>query len=267
MIPALIVDDEIETIRGLISHISWKRLGISPVNYATCIGNAKTIFSEFSSKIILCDIEIPDGSGLDFLEWVRARDESARFIILTCHEEFSYAQRAITLSCSDYIIKPIPYEELEDKLSNIIIKFFNKSMTSEYIEIVSKGTGDTLPAANFLDSPSNKGSFTAYKTVEKVREYILRNLQSEIRVESLAHQFYISPDYLSKIFRREEGVSISEYVTAKRMIKAKTLLEQGDLPISRIAYECGIDNFSYFTKIFRKTYGCTPREYRMKTKR
>lgn len=264
MIPALIVDDEIEAIHGLISHISWKKLGISPVNYATCIENAKTIFTQYSSRIILCDIEIPDGSGLDFLEWVRERDESARFIILTCHEEFAYAQRAITLSCTDYIIKPIPYEELESKLSDLISRFFREQGNAENKDMVPRNRGDALSRSDSSDSSSKRISLSAYKTVEKVKEYILNNLQSEIRVETLAHQFYLSPDYLSKIFRCEEGISISEYVTAKRMMKAGKLLEQSDLSISRIAYECGIDNFSYFTKVFRKTYGCTPREYRLR---
>ena len=83
-------------------------------------------------------------------------------------------------------------------------------------------------------------------------------------MEQMARQFCISADYLSKLFKREEGIGIGDYIVDERMFLAAQLLKAGRANVSRIAYECGYDNYSYFTKVFKKKYGMTPREYMQK---
>ena len=74
-------------------------------------------YQEEPADIVLGDIEMPDGSGLDFLEWVEYQNQKTVCMIMTCHEEFDYAWRAVSLRCRAYIVKPLIYEELEQKLS------------------------------------------------------------------------------------------------------------------------------------------------------
>lgn len=96
---------------------------------------------------------------------------------------------------------------------------------------------------------------------EQVKAYIIENLKEELRVETIAKKFYLSSDYLTKIFKKETGVSISDFILEERMFLAKELIQAGQMSISRVSYECGYDNYSYFTKLFKKKYGVTPREY------
>ena len=99
--------------------------------------------------------------------------------------------------------------------------------------------------------------------VEKIKTYVLGHLGEELTRESIAGQVNLSPDYMSKIFKSETGVTLSQYIIDERMEKAVLLMRTTRLNVSQIALEVGCDNFSYFTKLFKKHTGQTPREYRL----
>ena len=72
----------------------------------------------------------------------------------------------------------------------------------------------------------------------------------------------ISPSYLSALFKQEVGKTLTEYVNSKRIERAMQLLETTRLQVQTIAQNCGILDVHYFSKIFKKTTGMTPKEYR-----
>ncbi len=100
-----------------------------------------------------------------------------------------------------------------------------------------------------------------------MKSYITAHLKEDLRMEQMAKRFCISADYLSKLFKREEGIGIGDYIVEERMFLAGELMKAGGASVSRIAYECGYDNYSYFTKVFKKRYGMTPREFMQKEAR
>ena len=109
----------------------------------------------------------------------------------------------------------------------------------------------------------NEGVQSAEKNVEKVKTYIETHFKEELTRESLASEVFMNPDYLSKLFKKNTGSSLMDYVTKVRIERAKELLERTVLTISEIAIETGYSNTAYFTKMFKKyTNGVTPREYR-----
>ena len=71
---------------------------------------------------------------------------------------------------------------------------------------------------------------------------------------------------MSRIFKKEAGISISAYLMQKRVEEAKKMLTQSSLPINTVSIYVGYSNFSYFTKMFRENTGCSPLEYRRKFK-
>ena len=97
--------------------------------------------------------------------------------------------------------------------------------------------------------------------IEDIRHYIGEHLD-EVTRSSISEVFYLSPNYLSKLFRKEMGVSLSEYIQGQRMARAKRLLLQTELSISQIAAETGYPSFAHFSKQFKKFVGMTPGEYR-----
>ena len=74
----------------------------------------------------------------------------------------------------------------------------------------------------------------------------------------------MSADYIGRIFRKSESMSVADYIVDVRLRKAQQMLENEDLSMSEIMERVAIPNKSYFYKIFKKKLGCTPGEYRLK---
>lgn len=97
---------------------------------------------------------------------------------------------------------------------------------------------------------------------DRIRSYIDTHYQEEIRRETLAEMVYLHTDYMSRIFKKEVGMSISSYLLGKRVEEAKKLLSGTCLPINAVSINVGYSNFSYFTKMFKENTGYSPLEYR-----
>ena len=151
-------------------------------------------------------------------------------------------------------MKPLIYEELEQKLSEAAAEIITTQENDKYQAFGRQWVKK-------IGQECQKENIPRKDLVEQVKAYIIENLKEELRVETIAKKFYLSSDYLTKIFKKETGVSISDFILEERMFLARELIQAGQMSISRVSYECGYDNYSYFTKLFKKKYGVTPREY------
>jgi len=97
---------------------------------------------------------------------------------------------------------------------------------------------------------------------EKMKRFIAEHLDRELSRQDLADHFGLSPDYLVKVFKKETGMSVSEYILKERIDNAVGLLTRTDIPVSEISLLAGYSNFSYFSKVFKKATGYNPQEYR-----
>ena len=101
------------------------------------------------------------------------------------------------------------------------------------------------------------------KLLKKAMEYIEENYARDtISLNEAAGAVEVSANYFSTMFSREMEMTFTEYVTQKRMEKAKQLLRQTEKHAGDIAVEVGFKDPHYFSFVFKKTQGCTPREYR-----
>ena len=98
--------------------------------------------------------------------------------------------------------------------------------------------------------------------LQKIKAFLDGNYTQKITLDLLSEQFYINKFYLSKIFVRECGVTINQYLVQLRITYAKQLLRFSDLPIEQIAAQCGIPDPNYFSRLFKKIEGVTPGEFR-----
>jgi len=99
-------------------------------------------------------------------------------------------------------------------------------------------------------------------TIEKVKSYIRSNLDRELSRNEIADHVFLNPEYLSRLFRKETGQALIEYITQERIQTAIGYLVRTNMPVSIIASKVGHSNFSHFSKIFKKVTGMTPNEYR-----
>lgn len=103
---------------------------------------------------------------------------------------------------------------------------------------------------------------TGDDAVKLAKSYIAKNLNKNISRRSVAEQVHLNEEYFSRLFRQQTGLTFKDYVLVEKMNAAKKLLRDSKLSISIIASKVGYDNFSHFSKMFKKLTNQTPQEYR-----
>ncbi len=103
------------------------------------------------------------------------------------------------------------------------------------------------------------------KQIVKCMDYIDQHLHEKISMEELADYVNLNETYLSKLFRKETGCSVSEYIRDKKVEEAKALLRYSEKSSIEIATDLGFSSHSYFISVFKKVTGETPKEYRNHT--
>ena len=256
----LIVDDELFAIQGILKDIDRDRLKFDEILTANSCSQAMNIFLKEKVDILLCDIEMPFGNGLDLVEWVKKEYPKTECIFLTCHDEFSFARQAVSLQCLDYVLKPATTETINQVLEKAIGVITEKqkdqvyrSYGKMYIENMAEQTEEDIGDSKHA--------------VEKTEEYIRRHINEDLSVEELAEKVYISSAHLSRLFKKKHGMTLIDYITRERMLLAKELLADTDMSVTMISAKTGYANYSYFTKLFKKTFGKTPRDYRTSLKK
>ena len=98
--------------------------------------------------------------------------------------------------------------------------------------------------------------------IRKAITTINYDLSADLSLKTQAKLLNVNPSYLSTLFKKETGFTLTEYVNRKRVEHAILLLNSTDMQIQTIALYCGIPDVNYFTKTFKKLIGKTPKEYR-----
>ena len=97
---------------------------------------------------------------------------------------------------------------------------------------------------------------------QRAKEYVLANISNDISVKDVAAYVHLSPEYFSKLFKKEMGENVKNYILRIKVDAAKDLLKNPNIPISMVASELGYSNFSHFTQMFKNQENVTPSEYR-----
>lgn len=115
---------------------------------------------------------------------------------------------------------------------------------------------------NIIGHHSQTDSLAGKDMMEAIRGYIDAHYREPISLQSIAERFFIHPNYFSKRFKEKFGVSFIDYLTGIRMKQAAFLLIDSELKVHQIAERVGFEDAAYFSSVFRKTFGVTPKQYR-----
>lgn len=108
-------------------------------------------------------------------------------------------------------------------------------------------------------------SLSSYsKPIQKIITTIDASITADLRLNTFAKELFMNPSYLSALFKNEVGMTLTEYVNKKRLKYSTTLLKDTNLPIQEVAANCGVADIHYYTRLFKREYDMTPREYRKK---
>lgn len=246
----LIADDEEIALLGLEEGINWEELDVDRIYKCHSRDTAIRMLQTYQVDFIITDIEMPNGNGLELIKWVKDNKPKIRSVFYTGHAEFSYAQEALRLGVEDYLLKPIAYEELE----KILFKIEKKILLQE----------KTVDLSEFTEECCEDGTEDIVALVKKI---IAENLfVGNLQRDELAAMVHVSSGYLGRIFKKETGMALTDYIIKKRLSIAKQLLTKTSLSITDVSLRIGISYSSYFTKMFKEHVGMTPQEYRQQHK-
>lgn len=249
----LVVDDDANEREGLRYLISSFHLPFA----VTEASNGRDALSKFESADFDClitDVKMPLMNGLALCEEIQARSPDTVKIIYSAYSDFEFTKKAIQIKVDDYILKPIIPNEFFRTMGDIAAKL-DKAKSPQYREPSLTGHDPGQEAAP-LDIGSQR------RIIEQITAYIDRNLQKDIGLNDIADQVHLSPGYLSTLFKRETKKNIIQYITIRRMEKAKEIILNSTMSIKKIGQAVGYQNPSYFCLLFRKYYGVTAQQMR-----
>ena len=235
----LLVDDEIMIREGFKRLFDWQAHGCEVVGEAGDGMEALTQIDTLHPDIVIMDINIPIMNGLKVIQLSRIKHPNTAFVIVSGYDDFSYCREALRLQITDYILKPVNYEEFGTCIDNLKISLFEQRVSA------------------VMESEKQEE-----RTITGITRYLQEHLAEEISLAVLAEQFHLNPQYISQLFKSEIGVNFLAYLTNIRMEKAKKLLLSTSLSIAEVAEQSGYGDYRVFTKVFKKSEGITPSQYR-----
>lgn len=140
----------------------------------------------------------------------------------------------------------------------------DKESYPKHSDALQQWTRCCLKATVRLLTVSNKVSSAV---VTKIRHYIRSRLNQEITREEMAAHVYLNPAYLSRLFKKETGLSLSDAIIQERIQEAKRLLEETEYKITDIAERIGYTSLGSFSNLFKRIVSVTPQQYRARKKR
>lgn len=233
----LLVDDEIMIREGFKRLFDWEAHDCEVVGEAADGMEALAQIDSLRPDIVIMDINIPIMSGLKVIQLSRIKHPSTAYVIVSGYDDFSYCQQALRMKITDYILKPVNYEEFGNCIDNLKIALFERKIAEE---------------------PEKQEE----RVITQITRYLQEHLAEDVSLSVLAEEFHLNAQYISQLFKNEIGVGFLAYLTSIRMEKAKKLLVSTSLSVAEVAEQSGYGDYRVFTKVFKKTEGITPSQYR-----
>lgn len=161
------------------------------------------------------------------------------------------------------VFRPEDPSEFNTILENLLRLANKKSTDSELLASHLLSTLVTRVLTNNADQTKNDLDTIADK-IQQIKDFLDKNFQKKIPLDMIADEFFISKYHMSREFKKANGITIATYIIAKRITYAKELLRFTDKQIEEIGRLCGIEDNSYFNKVFRRFEGMTASDYKKK---
>ena len=240
MYRVVLIDDEAIIVEGLRRVIKWADYGCEVVGTAGDAAEGAELIRHLRPQILFTDIRMPGEDGLSMLAGLRSEFPDMQVTVLTGYRDFTYAQEAIRLGVTRFLLKPSKMDEIKEALT---------AMTKKL---------EVLPRDPESDSMQNAGSFIVNKAIR----YMEENYSQKLTLQEVADCCYVSQWHLSKLMNRYAEKSFYDILNSVRIQAAKKLLEDPSLKIGDISEMVGYADTAHFARTFKKLENMSANEYR-----
>lgn len=234
-------DDEAYIREALKKLINWKKMDCNLINV---LDNGQELINKIEEQepdIVITDIQMPEVNGMDVCKYLYETYPETQVIILTAYADFSYAKTAIKYSICDYVLKVSIMDELPDAIEKAI-----GNLNQLKIEI----------------EKNEKYPLDQLSLIQQIDQYIEINYKKKLSLDDIADALHINSSYLSRVYKLKKGKNLFDAILNLRIEAAKDYLINTDKRTYEISELVGVEDSSYFSKMFKKITGMSPKEYR-----
>lgn len=242
MYRVVLIDDEQIIVRGLSKVVKWADYNCEVAGIAFSAEEGLELIRQVQPHILFTDIRMPGQDGLGMLAELIGEFPNLQVTVLTGYRDFAYAQEAIRLGVTRFLLKPSKMDEINEALS--IMKAKLDKLRPE---------PEGLPAAQL---PS--GSFIVNQAIA----YMEQNYERKLTLQDVADHCFVSQWHLSKLLNRQTDKSFYDLLNTIRIDKAKKLLTDPGLKIGDVVERVGFSDSAHFARVFKKIVGVSANEYR-----
>lgn len=238
MIKVIAADDE-HYMRSAISKlIPWDKLGCELIKI---VKNGQELIdscNELHPDIVVTDIRMPEVDGIEACRYLYNNFPEIKLVVLSAFADFSYVKASLKYDVEEYILKTNVVDELPPAIERIVEKIASdRKMVETYKE-------------------EDKDLYS------RMSDYAAEHYREQVTLVEVAELLHSNPSYLSRLYKKNAGINFMDDIIKKRIDKAKECLLITDMKINDIAEYVGFNDPSYFSRMFRKQTGATPKEYR-----
>lgn len=245
MYRVVLIDDESIIVEGLRRVVKWADYGCQVVGTAEDGQSGAALIRQLRPHMLFTDIRMPGEDGLTMLAGLRSEFPDMQVTVLTGYRDFSYAQEAIRLGVTRFLLKPSKMDEIHEALA---------AMKTHLDQLPPEETAE----AEESESQQQAGNFLVKQAVA----YIQEHYREKISLQEVADRCYISQWHLSKQLNRYAGKSFYDILNSVRIRAACDLLADPSLKIGEISELVGYADVAHFARTFKKLEGVSANEYR-----
>jgi len=239
----LLVDDDETILERLAAKMPWRDAGFEVAALAAGGESALQQVKRHRPHVVLTDIMMPQMDGLELAKRMRRDYPQVAMAVMSAYDEFAYARDAIKFGVKGYLLKPVLRDEFAELFGRIAAE----------LDAAAAAHGAERPHV----VPASQNPYVA-----AAMRYVYERYEEAVRLETIAGQLHLNANYFSSLFKQETGYSFIDYLNEYRIGRARQLLLRTEDKISDIAVLVGFPNFSHFNRMFKRSTGETPLEYR-----
>ncbi len=242
MLKIVIVEDEDIIRKGMAYTIDWVSMGYVVVGEAANGEEGLKMIQALQPDVVIADIKMPKMDGITMLQKA-LQEMSFKSLILTSYAEFEYAQKAIALQVSDYILKPVD----EENLALIMSKLHAEIMKDRETFLAYENKESSLDVEYYIELAQSENQYVAGAIAE-----IRNHFAEKISIEAIADEVGISASYLSRKFKDITGHTFLDFLNKYRVQQAVKLLNAGQHKVYEISDMTGFSDYKHFCNVFKK---------------